>query len=118
MSGSDHVAGGAIAPIYMNETDYAYLSDSAKAQVDASVSRILTEAYDSAYKILTENNKGFKNLSEALIEFETLGKEEINLAIAGKRKEIKRLREEESRNKLEEKQQLTQHMYVTDSSKS
>jgi len=118
MSGSDLTTGGSIAPIYMNESDYAYLSDSAKAQVDASVSRLLTEAYETAHKILTDNVKGFKNLSEALIEFETLGKEEINLAIVGKRKEIKRLREEESKSRSEERQKLAaehENMYVADS---
>jgi hypothetical protein len=80
--------------------------------------QLLTEAYETAHKILTDNVKGFKNLSEALIEFETLGKEEINLAIVGKRKEIKRLREEESKSRSEERQKLAaehENMYVADS---
>jgi ATP-dependent Zn protease len=95
-----------VAPIYMNESDYAYLSDAAKSQVDAHVTQLLTEAYETAHSILTTQSKAFKNLSEALIEFETLGKEEIQLAIAGKRKEIKKLRDKESKARTEERARL------------
>ena len=96
-----------LAPIYMNENEYAYLSDSAKARVDDSVAKLLTEAYTGAASILSSNQKQLKFLSEALIEFETLSKDEINLAIVGKTREIRKRRELEEKGREEERMKLT-----------
>jgi ATP-dependent metalloprotease len=104
-----------LAPIYLNETEYAYLSDSAKAQVDTSVSRLLSEAYATAYDILKANNKHLKNLSECLVEFETLSKQEIDLAIAGKVKEIRRRRKSEEKARQAEKEKLRIEQQQTES---
>ena len=99
----------AVVPIYMNESEYAYLSDSAKAQVDANVSRLLNEAYSAAHALLVKNVKQLKNLSEALVEFETLSKPEIQLAISGKSAEIKRVREIELKAKQLERDALAEN---------
>ena len=103
MGGSDT---NVVAPIYMNENEYAYLSDAAKAQVDASVARLVSEAYTTAHAILSANTKQLRNLSESLVEFETLSKAEIDLAVAGKTKEIRRRRAAEEKARNEEREKL------------
>jgi ATP-dependent metalloprotease len=95
-----------LAPIYLNENEYAYLSDAAKAQVDGNVTRLLTEAYSTAHEILRSNSKQLKYLSEALVEFETLSKAEIDLAVAGKMKDIRKKRKAEETAKQQERNQL------------
>lgn len=95
-----------IQPIYMNENEYAYLSEGAKARVDESVSHLLLEAYKTAESILQTNLKQLRNLSEALIEYETLSKDEINLAIAGKSKEIKKTRDAQEVTRAKERKNL------------
>ena len=92
--------------IYMNDSEYAYLSESAKAQVDANVARLLSEAYNAAHSLLSKNLNQLKNLSQALVEFETLSKVEIDLAIAGKNKEIQRFREIDAQAKQRERDTL------------
>lgn len=95
-----------VAPIYLNETEYAYLSDAAKAQVDTNVSRLLSEAYATAYDLLKGNCKQLKNLSESLVEFETLSRQEIDLAVSGKVKEIRRRRKSEEKARQAERETL------------
>lgn len=95
-----------LAPIYMNETEYANLSDAAKEQVDANVSRLLSEAYATAYDILKTNVKQLRNLSDSLVEFETLSKQEIDLAVVGKVKEIRKRREAEEKARQAEREKL------------
>jgi ATP-dependent metalloprotease len=95
-----------LAPIYMNETEYANLSDAAKEQVDANVSRLLSQAYATAYDILKTNVKQLKNLSDSLVEFETLSKQEIDLAVVGKVKEIRKRREAEEKARQAEREKL------------
>jgi ATP-dependent metalloprotease len=101
--GSDN---NVVAPIFMNENEYAYLSDTAKAHVDASVARLVSEAYATAHGILSANTKQLRNLSESLVEFETLSKAEIDLAVAGKAKEIRRRRAAEEKARNEEREKL------------
>ena len=103
---NDEAGHPVLAPIYLNETEYAYLSDAAKAQVDNNVSRLLSEAYATAYDILKNNVRQLKNLSESLVEFETLSKPEIELAVAGKVKEIRRRRKAEEKARQTEREKL------------
>jgi ATP-dependent metalloprotease len=106
MGREDEAGHAVLAPIYLNENEYAYLSDSAKAQVDACVARLLTEAYTTAQEILKTNLKQLKNLSESLVEFETLSKVEIDLAVAGRVKEIRRRRKAEEKARQAEREKL------------
>jgi ATP-dependent metalloprotease len=98
--------GNKINPIFFNEQDYAYLSDSAKNQVDQQVAELLNEAYAQAHAVLASNAKQLKNLSEALIEFETLGRDDLKLAVAGKVTEIRKMREKERQEREAEKKSL------------
>jgi ATP-dependent Zn protease len=92
-----------LAPVYMEESDYAYLSDAAKSQVDANVARLVNEAYTTAHNILTSKHRELKNLSEALVEFETLSRTEIDLAVGGRTKDIKKQRAVDEKRREEEK---------------
>jgi ATP-dependent metalloprotease FtsH len=107
-----------IAPIYMNDSDYAYLSDVAKGKVDENVTKLLTEAYETAHEILTANSRQLKALSEALVEFETLSKTEIDLAVAGKAKEIRKRRQKEEKARNEEKEKLRITLSAAEAAKS
>ena len=109
---------GEVAPIYMNDNEYAYLSDSAKSKVDENVTKLLTEAYETAHGILTSNAKQLKALSEALVEFETLSKTEIDLAVAGKTKEIKKRRASEEKVRDAERAKLKITLSEAETAKS
>jgi hypothetical protein len=52
--------------------------------VDAEVKRILDEAYVRARKTLEENRELLQRIAEALLERETLDREEVDLLAAGK----------------------------------
>jgi ATP-dependent Zn protease len=67
---------------------------------------LLTEAYSTAHSILTSNIKQLRNLSNCLVEFETLSRTEIDLAIAGGNKEIRKQRSTEDRARKEEREKL------------
>lgn len=91
-----------LAPVYLEESDYAYLSDAAKSQVDANVARLVNEAYTTAHSILTSKNRELKYLSEALVEFETLSRTEIDLAVGGRTKDIKKQRAVDEKKREQE----------------
>ncbi|MFI3240976.1 MAG: ATP-dependent zinc metalloprotease FtsH [Alphaproteobacteria bacterium] len=60
------------------------MSEETAKLVDAEVKRFVTEAYEGATKLLKEKNKELESIAQALIEYETLSGEEINLIIEGK----------------------------------
>src|SRR5579884_4272750 len=52
--------------------------------VDTEVKRVLTEAYEQARAILTEHRDALDRLAAALLERETLDREEVELVVAGR----------------------------------
>jgi len=52
--------------------------------VDTEVKRILTDAYEQARNILTQSREALDHLASALLERETLDREEVELVVAGK----------------------------------
>ena len=60
------------------------VSESVQQNVDAEVKRLLDEAYVSAMKMLEENRPLLERIAEALLERETLDREDIDLLAAGK----------------------------------
>ena len=103
---------GRLAPIFMDQSEYAYLSDSAKSHVDDAVARLLSEAYATARKILTDNSRSLTRLSEALVEFETLSRADIDLAIGGRCGEIRKQREAEEKRKTAERKALAEPVSI------
>ncbi len=60
-------------------------SENTAEQIDVEVKRIVTEAYTRAEELLKSNRGALVNLAEALLEYETLNKEEIDQVIKGER---------------------------------
>ncbi|KAJ3554508.1 hypothetical protein NPX13_g10593 [Xylaria arbuscula] len=62
---------------------YKSLSSETKALVEAEVQRTVNEAYERARKLLTEHRKELDLLAKALVDYETLSKEEVEKVIKG-----------------------------------
>ena len=63
-----------------NHQDY---SEQTAQQIDAEVRRIVTEQYERAKKLLSDNLEVLQRLTEALLEYETLDGAEINIVMNG-----------------------------------
>jgi cell division protease FtsH len=61
------------------------ISEATAQKIDAEVKRLISTAYEEARKILTDKNKEFVMLAEALLEYETLTGDEIKDVITGKK---------------------------------
>ncbi len=75
------------------------VSDKTAELVDAEVRRMIDEAYTDSKKIITKNKARVKAIADALIQYETLDKDEIEALAKGKtikRKEVKPLPRETS----------------------
>merc|ERR1711870_124962 len=84
------------APLYMDVDDYAVLSDEAKHEIDQKTQSLLTDAYTRAADYLRSHEKELHRLADALVEYETLSAEEIQLAINGNGKEIAKKRKSQA----------------------
>ncbi|KAI1817627.1 peptidase family M41-domain-containing protein [Poronia punctata] len=62
---------------------YETLSSETKALVESEVQRTLNEAYERARKLLTDHRKELDLLAKALVDYETLSKEEVEKVIQG-----------------------------------
>ena len=62
----------------------AISGDTAKL-IEDEIKRFVTEGYDAAKRILTERREDWENISQALLEFETLTGEEIQQLLDGKK---------------------------------
>jgi cell division protease FtsH len=60
------------------------ISDSTAQLVDEEVKRILTNAFADATRILTERRPALDRLAAALLERETLDRDEVEMVVAGK----------------------------------
>jgi cell division protease FtsH len=59
-----------------------YSEDTAR-QIDAEVRQIITDSYDRARKLLTENKDTLIRIADALVEYETLEAEDLNVLVQG-----------------------------------
>ncbi|GAP88638.1 putative ATP-dependent metallopeptidase [Rosellinia necatrix] len=62
---------------------YETLSSETKALVEAEVQRTVNEAYERARKLLIDHRKELDLLAKALVDYETLNKEEVEKVIRG-----------------------------------
>ncbi|KAL1996544.1 hypothetical protein VTN49DRAFT_8065 [Thermomyces lanuginosus] len=67
------------------QTNYDSLSSETKQEIEAEVRRLVEEARDRATKILTEKRTELELLTKALMEYETLTKEEMEKVIRGEK---------------------------------
>jgi cell division protease FtsH len=58
-------------------------SEATAKDIDGEVRRIVTDCYERAKKLLTENKETLLRIADALVEYETLEAEELNLLIQG-----------------------------------
>jgi ATP-dependent metalloprotease len=66
-------------------TNYNSLSSETKQEIEAEVRRLVEEARARATKILTEKRKELELLTKALIEYETLTKDEMEKVLRGEK---------------------------------
>ena len=66
-------------------TNYNSLSSETKQEIEAEVRRLVEEARQRATKILTEKRHELELLTKALIEYETLTKEEMEKVLKGEK---------------------------------
>ena len=85
-------------------------SDSKAQEIDAEVSRIISEGYVKAVDILKTNREALDKLAQALLEFETIDGPEVEMLVNGADvKEIEKIRGN--------KKEASQAAYITDSNK-
>lgn len=58
-------------------------SDSKAQEIDAEVYRLVKEGHDAAIKILQDNMTALNNMAAALLEYETIDSDEVNLLVQG-----------------------------------
>jgi cell division protease FtsH len=68
---------------YSGQTAGLSVSAHTKELIEEEVKRIVSEAYDRAYAILTERKDEWERLAQGLLEYETLTGEEIKRVIRG-----------------------------------
>ena len=66
-------------------SNYDALSSETKQEIEAEVRRLVDEASNRATKILTERRKELEILTKALLEYETLTKEEMEKVLRGEK---------------------------------
>jgi cell division protease FtsH len=65
-------------------------SDETAREIDGEVRRIVMEGHDRALRIVTESRDGLERMAKALMEYETLDREDVKLVLSGQ--EITRAR--------------------------
>ncbi|EDO06047.1 ATP-dependent metallopeptidase HflB family protein [Babesia bovis T2Bo] len=87
--GMDDVSG----PMFLDHKDYAKLSEEHRKRVDTAVQKILNAGYRQASSVIRGNLVQLHNLSDALVQYETLSADEIKHAIRGEMKDIEQIRQ-------------------------
>ncbi|MGE0526746.1 MAG: ATP-dependent zinc metalloprotease FtsH [Bdellovibrionales bacterium] len=78
----------------MQQTQNREYSDSKAQEIDAEVFELVKSGHDSAVHILRENLQALHNMAGALLEYETIDSDEVNLLVnGGSLEELKKLRE-------------------------
>ena len=84
------------------------ISDQVALEIDQAVRKIVEDCYDKAKKIIADNKKLVFTLSDALMQYETITKEQIECVVkTGKIKPVEELEEEAKEETTEEKPKKT-----------
>lgn len=73
-------------------SDYARLSSETKQRIEDEVRRMIDESYIRAKKLLSSNRDGLDRLAMALVEYETLGKDEMEAVVRGEKLPEKKIK--------------------------
>lgn len=84
MVGKFGMGSDALGKVLLDNDDYEKLSDQTRHQVDVEVRQHIEQGYQRAMNILKTNRSQLDRLANALIEYETLNREEIETVIQGK----------------------------------
>ena len=68
---------------YQGKTAGLSVSAETKQLIEGEVKRLIDEGYQTAHRILSEQNEQFERLAKGLLEYETLTGDEIRRVIAG-----------------------------------
>ena len=96
---------------YLNKVEY---SEQTAAEIDKEIREILAYNYSRAKKILAENKALLEEMTAVLLEQETIYKEEVDMLVAGMKKDevVEHLKkQEEKRKKKEEFARVEQEAY-------
>jgi ATP-dependent metalloprotease len=74
----------AIGPMSLDER-YEYLSSETKAMIETEVQRLLAGAYEDVRAVLTARRKELDLLAQALVQYETLDRGEVDKVLKGER---------------------------------
>ncbi|MBX3021319.1 MAG: ATP-dependent zinc metalloprotease FtsH [Bdellovibrionales bacterium] len=78
----------------MQQSSSRDYSESKAQEIDAEVYRLINEGHEVALKILGDNMQVLHNMAGALLEFETIDADEVNLLVqGGSLEELKKLRD-------------------------
>lgn len=76
-------------------------SDAKAEEIDKEVYLLVMQGYETAKRILTEHESALKNMSEALLEYETIDSEDVEMLVKGATLDEVKKRREEQRERLE-----------------
>ena len=68
---------------YQGQTAGFSVSAATKELIEKEVKRLIDTGYETAYKIISDNNEEFERLAQGLLEYETLTGEEIKRVLRG-----------------------------------
>ncbi len=88
----------------MSMTNHREYSESKAEEVDAEVKRIIMNGHDKAIEILNNNLDALHGIAKALLEYETLDAEEVDLLMKGTTIQELASRRDDFKTKLEEEQ--------------
>lgn len=84
----------------MQNSQQREYSDSKAQEIDAEVFRLITEAHDTAMRLLKENESALHTMAQSLLEFETIDTDEVTRLVKGATlQEIRALREQRKEQK-------------------
>ncbi|MEE9395076.1 MAG: ATP-dependent zinc metalloprotease FtsH [Planctomycetota bacterium] len=89
------------------------ISDATAERIEIEVRRIISEAYEACRELLVNNSDKLELLAEALLEYETLDKEEIDGLLNGESIEAVRERAREAQANLERERKEATRPQVT-----
>ncbi|KAK0937283.1 i-AAA protease yme1, partial [Friedmanniomyces endolithicus] len=65
------------------ESDYRALSPQTKQTIESEVRRLVEEGRERSMRLLVENREGLERLANALVEYETLNRDEMERVVRG-----------------------------------
>ena len=100
-------------PVFLglNSSPQKEYSEAKAEEVDSEIHNIVTNGYDTAMKILNENREALNNLAEALLQYETIDGEEVEILISGGTlQEIENRRNESEKELAKEQKQAAKRL--------